>query len=211
MGSAGSTFHLCFLAKVANSGVFIGSADNAHNPGTLQRLGITHIVNMTHDIPNLYRGGTEATAGITYFTSGSANSRAELHDSIDETRMRSMLPRIVEFIQSAVKAGGRVLVHCRFGLSRASTACLAWLVGGLGWRLEKACQELVARRQGVRPNATFFEDLLWYEKTVFDKNSMILRDWHRVFSRCYRDARAAQPSRGRFAAQPAGRHSHVNL
>ena len=191
--------------KVAGSGVFIGSADNAYNAGTLNRLGITHIVNMTHDIENAFPGHPQ----LTYFDSGTPNMRAELHDSIDEIRMRAMLPRIVAFIKEARQDGGRVLIHCRFGLSRAPTAAIAWLIGGLNMKLDKACQVTVSARHGVRPNASFFEDLLAYEKTLFGRNSMIQRDWHRVFSRSYR---TAQPRAGRFS-QPAipGRHSHVNL
>jgi len=176
---------------VAGCGVYIGSADNAHDAGTLKRYGITHIVNMTHDIPNAFPENAE------YFN-------ANLRDSIDETSMRRMIPKIVAFITDAKKKGGNVLVHCRFGLSRAGTATIAYLVGGMGWKLEKACGEAVGKRQGVRPNKSFFEDLLHWEKTCHGTNSMIQRDWHRVFSRGF-------DGTGGTAKLPTGRFSHVNL
>jgi len=169
--------------------VFIGSADNAHSLSALQSRGITHIVNMAHDIPNGFSG-----EHFQYF-------RAELRDSVDETRMRRMLPKIVAFIQAAVKQGGKVLIHCRFGLSRASTAYIAYLVGGAGWTLADACREVVQARPGVRPNKTFFEDLVYYEKSCGKPNTLKDSDWHRTFSR----GKEAKFTHGRFS------NSHINL
>ena len=55
-------YALTIHSQVAGSGVFIGSADNAHSLEGLRRHGITHILNMAADIPNGFPEGQASDA-----------------------------------------------------------------------------------------------------------------------------------------------------
>lgn len=51
-----------------------------------------------------------------------------------------------EYIENAIKSGGKVLVHCFAGKSRSSTLILAYMVKKLGMPLRQAYDKLKEAR-----------------------------------------------------------------
>lgn len=58
---------------------------------------------------------------------------------------------------------GRVLVHCVAGVSRSATLCLAYFIKYGGMSLREAFAYVVKRRPCIRPNNTFFKQLIDFE------------------------------------------------
>ncbi len=60
---------------------------------------------------------------------------------------------------AAARAEGHVLVHCMAGVSRSSTAVLAYMIEHLGMPLSKALHLIRARRPIISPNYGFLKQL----------------------------------------------------
>lgn len=79
------------------------------------------------------------------------------------------LPACITFlsITDDVKAkGGRVLVHCRAGVSRSVTICLAYLMFTAKIRLEAAFEHVRSKRSMISPSLNFMRQLEQFEKEL---------------------------------------------
>lgn len=93
-------------------GVWIGDVCAAHSWSWAAAHKITHILSIGE------RAGVEMKAQVLYFgTSDDADGSLAHH-----------FEAIHDFIQSALGAGGHVLVHCGAGRSRSPAAVIAWLL-----------------------------------------------------------------------------------
>lgn len=63
-----------------------------------------------------------------------------------------------EFIDSALKQNGKILVHCGEGISRSSTLVIAYLMMKCGFRVEDAVRQVVKHRN-ILPNQGFLLQL----------------------------------------------------
>lgn len=73
-----------------------------------------------------------------------------------------------EFIDAAVKKGGKVLIHCQAGISRSSTVLCAYLMRSQGLTRDKAFKMIKSVRKHVRPNDGFWDQLEVYEKCNYE-------------------------------------------
>lgn len=87
--------------------LYLGSEWNASNLDELRANGITHILNVTREIDNFF------PAVFTY------NNIREYDE--EATDLLKYLDRTYKFIRMAKEAGGKVLVHCKMGISRSAT------------------------------------------------------------------------------------------
>ncbi|KAK5658439.1 hypothetical protein OQA88_1828 [Cercophora sp. LCS_1] len=87
----------------------------------------------------------------------------------------------IRFISGAIESGGKVLVHCRAGISRSATVVMAFIVKLLGSSAMGTLGHIWGKRP-VRPNRGFWFQLnVWYKcgfdaakvRSVFDQ----LRPW----------------------------------
>ena len=85
----------------------------------------------------------------------------ETSQSILET-----LPAAVEFVTSAVRRGGRVLVHCHRGRSRSASVVVAALMQLKSWDLDTALRHVRACRPVAQPNDGFMAQLRAVDKSV---------------------------------------------
>ena len=65
-----------------------------------------------------------------------------------------------------------VLVHCVAGISRSASIVLAYLMKYLQMELRVAYKFLHTKRPIVRPNSSFFRQLIQYEALLFGKNTV---------------------------------------
>ena len=67
---------------------------------------------------------------------------------------------VLRFIEEAVEAGGKVFVHCNYGISRSSTMAICYLMHSRGWCYDKAIQHLKSLRSICEPNAGYVLSLM---------------------------------------------------
>ena len=131
----------------------------------------------------LYLGGVEAAAdaaglfaaGVSHVIDLSRRSYPKRHDLIyymeidlpdhPEADIRCHFEPCVEFIAQALESGS-VLVHCKHGRSRSSSAVMAFLMKSLGMDLGEAVRLCVAKRPVVKPNSGFLGQLRDYEREL---------------------------------------------
>lgn len=130
--------------------------------GQLQGLGITHILNAAHG-KKLYHVQT----GPDYY-----NESGIIYHGIPAMDMFTFkLDRYFEeacdFIGKAVgtkktgKLNGKILVHCKEGVSRSASLVLAYLVRDQEMTLKEAVR-LVRSKREISPNQGFLQQLIDY-------------------------------------------------
>lgn len=70
------------------------------------------------------------------------------------------VPRALDFIQSCLKVGGRMLVHCAAGRNRSVTVCAAWMMYEERMMLVDVVRLLARRRGLVLDNNAFLVGLV---------------------------------------------------
>ncbi|XP_016113847.1 dual specificity protein phosphatase 26-like isoform X2 [Sinocyclocheilus grahami] len=112
-------------------GLYIGNMDIAENCSEMRRRRFTHVLNCAH---SSRRGGEIYDGmGITYMG-------IDAHDS-PTYDMSANFNRAAEFIHTALKGGGKILVHCHVGVSRSATIVLAYLMLKQNMTLVEAIQK----------------------------------------------------------------------
>lgn len=150
-----------FNAHEVQDGVFIGDIASAYNLEALQTLGITHIVTAVLGV------GQRFPEDFVYLNVPVRDVQSE--------DIKQYLPHTTQFIEDAVKSGGKVLIHCVCGVSRSATIVAAWLMSRdkqSQSRHRQTVDETIAflqqRRHCVDPNPAFRAQLAAYD---LEKNS----------------------------------------
>jgi len=139
-------------------GVYLGEAECAWNAHCLQRLGVTHILTVA-------------------FIAPAFPELFEYHIAeVDDRNCENLLGRFGEciaFIEKALAGGGKVLVHCRHGVSRSATVVAAFVMVRLRLGWAAAIEHVRSRRRRVSPNDGFLAQLEQWEaicKTTKDSS-----------------------------------------
>ncbi|KAI9920890.1 hypothetical protein PsorP6_000962 [Peronosclerospora sorghi] len=141
--------------------VFLGSRTHARDKELLQRLRITHILNVTPSkkmdpltgVPNFF----EKDKLFIY-------RRCQIFDNKAEDIL-GVLEGCIAFIDQA-KYYGRILVHCNKGVSRSSSIVVAYLMKLRSMSLEQALAFVVDRHSSANPNVSFRAQLKEYERRL---------------------------------------------
>lgn len=98
--------------------------------------------------------------------------RIEIEDNEDE-EIKSHFYKVFSFIEKSLNVGGRVLVHCNAGVSRAGTMVTAYVMKSKGSSLKDALKFVRSKRQNnpTIPNDGFMKELKKFEKQLSDKIS----------------------------------------
>jgi len=129
--------------------LFLGSEWNASNLEELNSNGVTHILNITREIDNFF------PAVFKYL-----NIREW---DVEETDLLKYWDETYNFIHGAMQMGGKVLVHCKMGISRSASTVCSFAMKYFGWSLTRALSHTKERRGIINPNAGFREQLKIYE------------------------------------------------
>lgn len=121
--------------------LYLGNKEDASNRALLAEHQITHVVNCAAALP-------------CFFPEELCYLSLEMEDP-DESFL-SWVPIANAFIDQA-RGTGRVLVHCRKGLSRSPSIILAYL-GHMGFRFDQALEHLLARAV-IGPHSYFLDRL----------------------------------------------------
>ena len=129
--------------------LYLGSEWNASNLEELQTNGITHILNVTREIDNFFPGEFKYK-----------NIRVYDEESTDLLRF---FDDTYKFIKEAKDCNGKVLVHCKMGISRSATITICYLMKEYSKDLNSALQHAKQRRSIVNPNKSFLKQLEVFE------------------------------------------------
>ena len=142
--------------------LFIGDEASARNIKFLNKMGITHVLNTAEgvwtdcsfvNLTNDYYNGS----GISY-------QGLQLWDHTC-VRILPYLGCANEFIASGMSSGGRVLVNCQMGVSRSSTAAIAYMMLTKDWKVDDVLR-LFRKRRDVRPNDFYLSQLIDLENDL---------------------------------------------
>eukprot|EP01064_Diplonema_japonicum_P037635 TRINITY_DN887_c0_g1_i2.p1 TRINITY_DN887_c0_g1~~TRINITY_DN887_c0_g1_i2.p1 ORF type:complete len:140 (+),score=26.54 TRINITY_DN887_c0_g1_i2:189-608(+) len=130
-------------------GVYLSSMEAAHDEAALKALGITHILNTAGEVESKF------FAGVEYKDLG-------LSDSV-EADIDSCFYECLMFISSCLEAKGKILVHSRWGVHRAPTIVMVWLMNTMS--LDEAYTHVKALKPDVEPHHSFFAALMNLESS----------------------------------------------
>lgn len=154
------THNLNYPNEILEGFLFLGNMWHAQSRQVVQHLGITHIVNASLDIENVFED-----EGVRYH-------EVKIKDKPDSD-ISVYFDSTFAFIESAKRTkNGRVLVHCTQGISRSATLVIMYLMRANNWSLVTAVNFAIASRGVVYPNEGFVRSLMLDEFRLYKGNSI---------------------------------------
>lgn len=151
-----------FRPAQINPGLFLGSVGAAYTKQTLSSLAITHILTVCELLPPRFPN-VLSTQDFTYKV-------VDVQDCPDAA-VSQYFDECAEFIDNAIRQGGRVLVHCFAGVSRSATVVIAYLQSHKGLSLQEAMTAVKSKRRSANPNIGFISQLAAYEQTLKNRRN----------------------------------------
>lgn len=134
-------------------GLLLGSQDIALDLHGLQHYSVTHILNVTIEVPEK-------------FPEKFVYRRIAIND-LPSTKLVPYFDEAFRFIDEGRSVGGVVLVHCYYGNSRSASFIIGYLIKVERMRYADALEYLRILRPDVNPNEGFQKQLKEYESSVF--------------------------------------------
>ncbi|CAH0487244.1 unnamed protein product [Peronospora farinosa] len=154
------THNLNYPNEILEGFLFLGNMWHAQSKQVVSHLGITHVVNASLDVGNIFEKEGVKYLNITI----KDRPEADIGSYFDST---------YRFIESAKRAQhGRVLVHCTQGISRSATLIIMYLMRANNWSLVTAVNFAMASRGVVYPNQGFVKSLMVEEFRLYKGNSI---------------------------------------
>ncbi|KAL4784937.1 hypothetical protein BJX76DRAFT_196304 [Aspergillus varians] len=149
--------------------MYLGNLSHANNPEMLWELGIRRVLSIgeavTWSDSDISKMGSE---NVMHITKVQDNGIDPLTQEFD---------RCLEFIRQGKSDGAATLVHCRVGVSRSATICIAEVMASLNLSFPRAYCYVRARRLNViiQPHLRFVYELLKWEELQQKKNKRPLK------------------------------------
>ncbi|CAH0482989.1 unnamed protein product [Peronospora belbahrii] len=154
------THNLNYPNEILEGFLFLGNMWHAQSKQVMSHLGITHVVNASLDVGNMFESD-----GVKYLN-------VTIKDR-PEADISSYFDTAYKFIESAKRTQhGRVLVHCTQGISRSATLIIMYLMRANNWSLVTAVNFAMASRGVVYPNQGFVKSLMVEEFRLYKGNSI---------------------------------------
>jgi len=112
--------------------LYLGSEWNASNLEELRQNGITHILNVTREIDNFFPGSFQYM-------------NVRIYDE-ETTDLMKHFNSTYNFIKNAKSSSGKVLVHCKMGISRSASVVISFLMKEHRWPLDKTLAKVKRQR-----------------------------------------------------------------
>jgi len=130
--------------------LYLGNKVDSSSINLLRKARISHILNVTPDLPNAFEDN------FKYL-------RLAVQDNWGGDLV-SHFTEAYEFIDDAIKDDGYVLVHCLGGISRSSTIIIAYLMLKYDYSLNDAYDLVKSKKSNIAPNFNFMGQLLDLER-----------------------------------------------
>ena len=129
--------------------LYLGSEWNASDLTNLKELGIGYILNITKEVDNFF------PKTFNYYN-------IRVYDE-ENTELLRYWDHTFRFIEEARQSESKVLVHCRYGISRSASTVIAYLMKKNGWGMIESLDFVKGIRTIVEPNQGFQKQLIIYE------------------------------------------------
>ncbi|GAA5976901.1 hypothetical protein JCM10908_005669 [Rhodotorula pacifica] len=193
----GPTFEGHFPSRILPH-LYLGNVKHASNALMLKAIGITHVVSMGESAlqPPKTPSGLSLLTSPFRSSSPSASDAAVPSNSLwEEERagaievldmqnvaddgidsIRPCIDEALEFIRTARQQGGKVLVHCKVGVSRSASIVIAYLMREMGLDLASSYLLTRSRRLNilVQPNLPFIAALHAFEAELLEEKERAL-------------------------------------
>lgn len=139
--------------------LFISDDMSARNKTVLNKYKITHILNLTTNIPNKFEPDIKYLKFVIF--------------DFETQNISQYFSESFEFIESALKENdtNRVLVHCNAGISRSASFVIAYMLQKRLYKCYKdAYNHLKKARPVIEPNRGFEKQLINFEKRMRKNN-----------------------------------------
>ncbi|OJD36472.1 pps1 dual specificty phosphatase [Diplodia corticola] len=149
--------------------MYLGNLNHANNPELLRELGITRVLSVGEPVSWSRETHDEfGTENLLYIDRVQDNGVDPLTEEFG---------RCLRFIEQSKAAGTATLVHCRVGVSRSATICIAEVMNELGMSFPRAYCFVRARRLNViiQPHLRFTYELLKWEEYQHQRRGEPLR------------------------------------
>eukprot|EP00741_Cyanophora_paradoxa_P000892 tig00000448_g862.t1 len=144
------------LSLILSPFLFLGSEEDARDVLRLQNERIFYVINADP---------SEVTTGSSFY--GPAMRYMEIQiDEIEFFDLKAVLPAVFAFIDEAKRAGGRVLVHGKDGISRSAALVIGYVMREKGVTLARATKQVLDMRACVYPSHYFVRQLAEYEQEL---------------------------------------------
>jgi dual specificity phosphatase 12 len=156
-------------------GLWLGNVQAAEDEQNLHNKKISHILSVfSKYLPDSNSAGKPRYHRLIL----------PLHDNHTELLIEHF-PTTNEFIRQALDSKGKVLVHCKQGISRSATVVLAFLLRyGFAASVAEAFDLVRQKRHYINPNFGFVEQLLVYHACAFRPTDQAVWLYCRLRSRC---------------------------
>lgn len=144
-----------YPAKEIIPGLWIGSARDAQDPSFFKAHNIGMQVNVTPNVPQMNLPGVEYYHIQVY------------DDTAENGVLLSHFPVVVRAIDSVLKRGKGVLVHCAAGMQRSAATVAAYLMFSQKMSADEAMKYINDRKnETFYPRPTFLKALKKYESIL---------------------------------------------
>ena len=127
--------------------IYLGSCVQASNIIFLENLGITHIVNVSMEIPNFY------SHQFHYYN-------LRIRDNGLESFEKKDLDKVKDYIEETLKnKDHKVLIHCYSGRSRSLSVLSFYLCSKYNFSIETITYYLKKKRPIINPSVLFYQNL----------------------------------------------------
>ncbi|KAG0057081.1 Dual specificity protein phosphatase 1 [Gryganskiella cystojenkinii] len=165
--------------------LFLGAEHNAMDVTTLNKLGITGVLNVAVEIAEDEEKEKESESTTTKSTivtvqgkhssPTNSNNHGIQYKSLAWTHhqqnLLSEFPEGFEFIDGIRSEGGKVLVHCQLGVSRSASMVIAYVMKTREMGLTDAYDFVKARSAVISPNMGLMYQLAEFEKSLTKKTA----------------------------------------
>lgn len=147
--------------------LYLGNLQHANNIGLLKAIGIARVLSV---------GENPTVWGLASEAADRPDAHLYIHslhdDGIDP--LEPEIERCLEFIAEGLALGQKTLVHCRVGVSRSASICIAEVVRRRRISIEDAYLFTRARRLNViiQPNLRFMYELVKWAQLELSRDSL---------------------------------------
>jgi predicted protein tyrosine phosphatase len=141
--------------EIISNFLYLGDMFHAQDETALKQLGITHVLNVTNF-------GTDMLTPPPF----AQVLQIDITDSI-VTNISTHFDQAFAFIESCEQSKGRILVHCRMGVSRSASFVIAYLMQKEKRTLKDAYLFVKRHRSIIKPNVGFVDQLRRFELELF--------------------------------------------
>ncbi|KAL1303452.1 hypothetical protein AAFC00_006840 [Neodothiora populina] len=156
--------------------MYLGNLGHANNPELLREMGIGQILSVGE------AASWSDKEKQVWVEQGGGEEKVLYVDGVQDNGVDPLtgeFKRCLNFIEEGRKAGTATLVHCRVGVSRSATICIAEVMSKLGLSFPRAYCYVRARRLNViiQPHLRFSYELLkWEELQCEERGEPVRRE-----------------------------------